>query len=875
MKRIISIFIFCFLPTFVFPQIEPRDTDGDGFLNVSTLEHLKWLSEVNKNMDIVFELDNDIDASATRNWNVGDHDLNPATPDSAMGWGGLMGVTKSLYGFDRVGKCKIEGHGHSIYNLYINRPLDAYVSFVGVFSTADSYIDKLNLKHCEITGYYGVGGLVGIASVRYEPDSLIYIRNCSVTGRIRSTASAGGIIGEVDYGNIIIENCSVQADIVQIDLGLNYSSYKNSFGGICGYNFSGKLKKCSFVGYISGVQKLGGIVGRNTGMLFDCTADVEIKGSYYIGGICGSMGGSMAGDGWIYDCESKCDILGERYVGGICGGAGESLVYLSRSSGNIEGKYCVGGIAGIYNDGDNYRACYMTDSYSIANIKGDSLVGGLIGFMYGYERYRPSLYSSYFAGTIEANHNFAPITGYAGGFTTECFWDAEKTGFSTDSTGIGYSTAEMKNKQLYLDKNWNFISHWKINSDINDGYPYLDIETIPTPKPIEPFDTDGDSLLNVSNLQELLWLAHNRNRRQSFELDNSINCAETFYWDTYYGFLPIGFNEGEYGDFSSDFNGNGFSIDSLYINTMMYRHLTWYMGTGFFGQISGRKRSVKNVKFKDCYISGRANIGILAGTANTNISDVDVENCSTRSFWRSGGLVGFSISSEINHCSVIDANVKSRHICGGLIGISSGDSLFNCFAMGKVKGFSKTGGLIGLFQEYDRDTTIGLVRNCYSVCPDQSLVGTIGFAVVENSFWDNEIGLSTDSVGTGMPTLAMHNKSTFTNAGWDFDKIWDINPDINSGYPFFKIKGVSIIDEVENKTKILIYPNPAQDFISIETDDKINSIKIYDTLGKLVKVLDNSKVSELEIDISSLVSGAYYLEINCSGETYQEIFIKE
>ena len=29
---------------------------------------------------------NDIDASETREWNIGDHDGNPETPDSAMGF---------------------------------------------------------------------------------------------------------------------------------------------------------------------------------------------------------------------------------------------------------------------------------------------------------------------------------------------------------------------------------------------------------------------------------------------------------------------------------------------------------------------------------------------------------------------------------------------------------------------------------------------------------------------------------------------------------------------------------------------------------------------------------------------------------------------
>ncbi len=90
MKYLVYFFSLVIFSVFIvnnaLAQVQPQDTDGDGYYNISTLDHLRWVSENDSCWSWNFELDNDIDASDTRNWNVGDHDNNPATPDSAMGW---------------------------------------------------------------------------------------------------------------------------------------------------------------------------------------------------------------------------------------------------------------------------------------------------------------------------------------------------------------------------------------------------------------------------------------------------------------------------------------------------------------------------------------------------------------------------------------------------------------------------------------------------------------------------------------------------------------------------------------------------------------------------------------------------------------------
>ena len=69
-----------------------------------------------------------------------------------------------------------------------------------------------------------------------------------------------------------------------------------------------------------------------------------------------------------------------------------------------------------------------------------------------------------------------------------------------------------------------------------------------------------------------------------------------------------------------------------------------------------------------------------------------------------------------------------------------------------------------------------------------------------------------------------------------------------------------------NQLNIRIYPNPAQNYITIEGLDKINSIEIIDITGKIVTCEANSK-----IDISTLNEGVYFVKIT----TEENIHIKK
>lgn len=80
----------------------------------------------------------------------------------------------------------------------------------------------------------------------------------------------------------------------------------------------------------------------------------------------------------------------------------------------------------------------------------------------------------------------------------------------------------------------------------------------------------------------------------------------------------------------------------------------------------------------------------------------------------------------------------------------------------------------------------------------------------------------------------------------------------------------SLLSINEVKNSIEIYPNPANDQFTIQTQDQINEVLIYDLTGSLVIT---SRVSS--VNISSLPTGLYTVQITTSKGIIYEKLIKE
>ncbi len=85
--------------------------------------------------------------------------------------------------------------------------------------------------------------------------------------------------------------------------------------------------------------------------------------------------------------------------------------------------------------------------------------------------------------------------------------------------------------------------------------------------------------------------------------------------------------------------------------------------------------------------------------------------------------------------------------------------------------------------------------------------------------------------------------------------------------------GISTVE----KTKFIIYPNPAQNFISIKFENQISSaeLTIINLLGEIVLSSKINNINTARIDVASLTSGIYFFQIRAGNEFQQMKFIKQ
>ena len=78
----------------------------------------------------------------------------------------------------------------------------------------------------------------------------------------------------------------------------------------------------------------------------------------------------------------------------------------------------------------------------------------------------------------------------------------------------------------------------------------------------------------------------------------------------------------------------------------------------------------------------------------------------------------------------------------------------------------------------------------------------------------------------------------------------------------------------QNSTALLIYPNPANDFITIEnTSMAIDEIVIYDITGKTIKTI-LPKTNTTKVNVSDLSDGVYFIKISNNKQSITKKIIK-
>ena len=106
--------------------------------------------------------------------------------------------------------------------------------------------------------------------------------------------------------------------------------------------------------------------------------------------------------------------------------------------------------------------------------------------------------------------------------------------------------------------------------------------------------------------------------------------------------------------------------------------------------------------------------------------------------------------------------------------------------------------------------------------------------------------------------------SSFTNGYWQ---------EGGSTHYYFTRNWPVGIDQ-ENTSAVKVYPNPASDFLQLETDNlKSTECVVYDLSGR--KLICESFEAKLQLDLSEMKGGYYLIELNQEGkQIYKGKFIK-
>jgi len=371
------------------------------------ISNVHQLQEMNDDLSAHYILINDIDASETRDWNVGDHDYDPETPDSAMGFEPVGTFEDGIPQTGFTGS--LDGQDYVITDLFIYRPTEDNVGLMGCLSDG-GILKYLNLNNSEVTGKDYVGIIVGNC-YSFAKDMEVNTMHCSTSGKVSGNFFVGGFCGANRtslYGKASLYDCSASGNVSgNVSVGgfcgftadsINecYSnvevSGKDYIGGFCGQNYAnGGLKSsindCYAIGNVVGNFYAGGFCGYNTGYIINCHASGSVTGNNYIGGFCGWNYALSTSEALIKNCHSKGSATGKEYVGGFCGysyaailgyDGTSAMIITCYSEGNADGISYVGGFCGSNKAYGSVSDIHNCHSFGHASGSGD-FIGGFCG----------------------------------------------------------------------------------------------------------------------------------------------------------------------------------------------------------------------------------------------------------------------------------------------------------------------------------------------------------------------------------------------------------------------------------------------------------------------------------------------------------------
>lgn len=590
-------------------DVTPTKPEGNGIgisstpYLVSNLAELLWVKNLMKEgyYDGVNRLEKNVYIKLTA-----DIDLSPVCGPTIGSWEPIT----SFWG-------QIDGDGHQITNLYINRTDGktgqglGFIAYTGIHFGDSGRIHVI--KNLTISGnvkgygFDGVGMVVG--SVNF---GAMTMENVTVTGTVEGDQNVGGFVGtSYQFGPEFV-NCTNYAEVVG----------SKNVGGLCGKALNGGTATgCKNYGAIKWKNNytvssgFGGIFGESYGIVTDCINNGTIDGMGDCGGIVGTMtygdiaycvnngnvsssGGNAGGiaglghAGTIKHCyNNEASIVGSR-PGLILGRVDSQLFYQNE---------CVG-------NGGNGTTYYKKDSPTpTPNCIGTSSYSGGEFYVFTAEE----MASGYAAYTLQGSEE---KTYWVQDLSDPKSKPTLKTSDLDDNTNRVYLVGGTYNcsNQLVgkLEYSNDPTPHFQyISHTYNDGFCTV------CACGMEPTQVDG--VYQIATVSHLAWFAHQlRTEKEDINAVLTANIDMTSYYQKGYKWTPIPKYRGH-------LDGQGYTISHFRCE------MTGEKTVGFIKYLNSGG-SLSNLTIEG-QITCESDAGMLVGLMWKDKSDdVTITNCCAR-----------------------------------------------------------------------------------------------------------------------------------------------------------------------------------------------------------------------------------------------------
>ena len=219
-----------------------------------------------------YRLMNDIDATATREWNGGE------------GFDPIDGYFAGVF----------DGGGYAVRGLWVERPNESHIGLFGETGSR-GLVMSVGVVDAHVRGNHYVGAVVGLSY-----------------GRVLSSGSSGEVLGVGNVGGLV----GYSLEDISSSWSFSKVSGREYVGGLVGYAENGDISSSWSSGAVSGVSNVGGLAGYLwKGNISSSWATGAVSGRWYVGGLVAFVREGSVSSSW-----SSGAVGGYYNASGLAGG---------------------------------------------------------------------------------------------------------------------------------------------------------------------------------------------------------------------------------------------------------------------------------------------------------------------------------------------------------------------------------------------------------------------------------------------------------------------------------------------------------------------------------------------------------------------------